>query len=166
MRVIILVSVIALSSLGFQSNHADFSGNWKLDKKKSSHLPSSFDGVDSYVMNIRQTTDSMITTVDMVGSGQHVTFPLTAYTFSGNEVFREDTLRGSKRWSKSTWETTGRKFIVESRVKLKKGSGEQEYSERAVWQLKDSKTIQLSITQHYVQGDSTHSDRRIFHRVK
>jgi hypothetical protein len=166
MKITIAVSLIAVCFLGFQSERSDFSGNWKLDKKKSSHLPESFTSVDSYVMNVRQTNDSMVTTVNMSGNGQHVTFPLTAYTFVGKEVFREDTLRGSKRWSKSTWETTGRKFIVESRVQLKKAKGDQEYTERAVWQLNDRKTMQLSITQHYVQGDSTHSERRIFRRVQ
>lgn len=166
MRRTIILALIAVCSMGFQSGRTDFSGNWKLDKKKSTHLPGSFAGVDSYIMNVRQINDSMITTVNMTGNGQNVTFPLTSYSFNGKEAFREDTLRGSKRWSKSTWMTTGKKLIIDSRVRLKKGPKEEEYTQRDVWQLNDSKTMQLSVTLHYAQGDSTHSEKRIFRRVQ
>lgn len=166
MKNIVAMVLLSLCFVGFQSGRSDFSGDWKLDLKKSTHLPGSFQSVDSYVMHIQQTKDSMITSVDMVGSGQHVTFPLVAYGFDGKEIFREDTLRGSKRWSKSTWATTGRKLVIESRVEQKRKDILLEYTQRDVWQLNDSKTIQLSVTQHYPKGDSTRSEKRIFRRVK
>ena len=115
--------------------------------------------------HLSQTADSMVVVVGLSGSGQSVKFPPTMYAFDTSEVYREDTLRGSKRWSKCAWETTGKKMIVTSKVRQTKTSGELVYTQKDVWQLNDLKTMQIVITQSFAQGDSVHSERRIFHLV-
>ena len=155
----------ALCLAGFQpANRADFSGSWRLDLKKSSNLPASFQSVDSYTMKVQQTADSLIVNVHLKGNGQEVDFPPTYYTFDSVEVFREDTLRGSKRWMRGMWTTTGMKLIIESRVEQKRG--DLKYAERDIWQMNGQNTLQVSVRQEYAGKDSSRSERRVFQRVK
>src|SRR5438876_1069780 len=114
-----LAAAVAVLALGFQAGRTDFSGTWKLDKNKSEHLPPSFQHVDAYTLEARQWKDTLQVTVTLDGGGQHVTFPLTLYTFNGKEVFRLDSLRGTKRWSRGAWSSDGSQFIVDSRVEQK-----------------------------------------------
>ena len=151
---------------GFQSSkRVDFSGTWILDLKKSTQLPESFKYVESYSMEVKQTKDSLITTARLKGNGQDVKFPLTAYALNGSEVFREDTLRKSKRWFTASWTTTGKKFIVDSRVEQKGAKQNEQYTQHDVWELINNKTLQISVTQKFPKGKETHSERRVFHRV-
>lgn len=163
-RLAIFVGTIIVLT-GFQSKRSDFSGAWKIDLKQSLNLPESFRHVDTYSMDVRQTADSMFVAVGLSGSGQNVMFPQTAYAFDSSEIYREDTLRGSRRWSKCVWATTGKKMIVMTRVKQKKGQAGSEYTQKDVWQMNDRNTVQITITQSFIQGDSIRSERRIFHRV-
>ena len=165
MRRLIIFALLIFTLGGFQSKRSDFSGSWKLDLEKSVDLPATFKNVEAYSMDVRQTADSMVVVVGLSGSGQSVKFPPTMYAFDTSEVYREDTLRGSKRWSKCAWETTGKKMIVTSKVRQKKASGELVYTQKDVWQLNDLKTMQIVITQSFAKGDSVHSERRIFHLV-
>jgi len=165
MRVLPMI-VVALFLTAFQMKVADFSGKWKLDLKKSKNLPASFKSVDSYTMELSQTPDSMVEERVMKGAGQVVDFPPTVYKFDGAEVFREDTLRGSKRWIRSSWTTTGQKLIVTSRIGLRQRSGEQRLTETDVWQLGKSRTLLLLVTQKFEGTDSTHSEERVFHRMR
>ena len=166
MKRFVILAVLLFIVGGFQSKRSDFSGSWKLDLEKSVDLPATFKSVEAYSMDVRQTADSMFIVVGMTGGGQTMKFPPTKYTFDTSEVYREDTLRGSKRWSKCAWESTGKKMIVTNRVMQKKASGELVYTEKNVWQLNDLKTMQITVTQSFAQSDSVHSERRIFHLVK
>ena len=166
MKYITSLTLLCFFLVGFQSSvdRINFSGKWKLDTKKSANLPASFQHVDAYVMEVRQTADSIIVNVSLSGDGQDVKLPVTVYACSGTEIYREDTLRGSKRWSKGVWTTTGKKFIIDNRVEQKRG--EQKYTQRDIWQLNDQNTLQISVTQQFDMHDSTRSERRVFHRVK
>ena len=166
MKRIFFVLVIGLCITAFQNRRADFSGEWKLDLKKSKDLPASFKSVDSYTMGITQSVDSMIERREMKGAGQTVSFPPTIYKFDGSEVYREDSLRGSKRWIKSSWTTTGQKMIVTSKVVLHQRTGEQRFVETDVWQFGKRNTLLLLMTQKFEPNDSTHSEQRIFHRMR
>ena len=161
-RSLVLIGAIIVFC-SFQSRRSDFSGTWKLDLRQSVNLPESFKGVEAYSMDVRQTSDSVIVVISLSGGGQNVKFPQTVYAF---ETYREDTLRGSKRWIKCIWETTGKKMVVTNNVRQKKDQAEVEYTQKDVWQLNDLNTVQISMTQSFATGDSTHSERRIFHRVK
>ena len=144
----------------------DFTGSWKLDLKESTNLPGSFKQVESYTMDIRQTRDSVIVVIGLKGSGQDVKFPVTNYLLDSSEVFREDTLRHSKRWTRSAWASTGKQMIVTSKVQQGLGEKKMENDERDEWQIKDKNTFQISVSQKFVRGDSTRIEQRIFHRQK
>ncbi len=145
---------------------SDFSGMWKLDTEKSLNLPSSFAQVTSYTMNVRQTADSMVLIITLSGGGQSVTFPVTNYLFDGREVFREDTLRQSKRWTRCTWSPDGKKLAVNSRVEQGAGEKKKEYTQRDEWELRSDSTFEIAVYQKFTRGDSTRNERRIFHRMK
>ncbi len=163
----VVIMIVAGAMIGgFQSSkHVDFSGTWSLDLKKSTQLPESFKYVESYSMEVKQTKDSLITMARLKGSGQDVKFPLTAYALNGSEVFREDTLRKSKRWFTASWATTGNFFIVDSRVEQEGARQTEQYTQHDVWELINSKILQISVTQKFPNGKETHSERRVFHRV-
>jgi hypothetical protein len=165
MKLIVTIAAGFFLMVAPQGNR-DFSGMWNLDVKKSVNLPPSFAQVESYTMNIRQTPDSMIVVIGLVGSGQSVTFPVTNYLFSGKEVFRDDTLRHSKRWTTCEWAPGGKSLIVASRVEQGTGEKKKEYNERDEWQMTDSTTFQMTVTQKFVRGDSTRNELRVFHRSK
>jgi hypothetical protein len=165
-----LKSILVIASLilcAFQtSQHIDLSGKWKLDLKKSVNLPESFKHVDSFTLEIKQTSDSVVTMAHMTGNGQDVRFPLTSYALNGKEVFREDAVRKSKRWSKSSWSSNGKKFIVDGRVEQQAGPTGEKYSQRDTWEFLDKNTLQISVLQKFPDGKEKHSERRILHRVK
>lgn len=163
------IGVVILSSVlfGFQSaKRTDFSGMWRLDLKHSVNLPESFKHVDTFTMEVRQTRDSIITLAQMTGNNQDVKFPLTSYALNGSEVFREDAIRKSKRWNKCSWMSNGRKLIVNARVEQRGGTSIEKYTQRDVWELVDSNTLQISVSQKSPRGAEKHSERRILHRVR
>ncbi len=166
MKCFVLILVVIAGTTVAQNHHADFSGKWKLNLKKSKDLSESFRAVTSYTMEVAQTTDSMVVGREMTGEGQTVNFPPTVYKFDNSEVYREDTLRGSKRWIRSSWTTTGEKLIVTNRVALKQRAGEQRYTETDVWEFGKKNTLLLLVTQKYEKNDSTHSEQRVFNRVR
>ena len=166
MRRIIVFFVLSIGLAAFQFHHADFSGRWKLDLKKSKDLPPSFKSIESYTMEITQSPDSMTELRQMKGAGQVVDFPPTVYKFNGSEVFREDTTRGSKRWIKSSWTTTGQKLIITSKVELRQRTGEQRYTQTDVWQFGKKRALLLLMTQKFEKNDSTHSEERVFYRIR
>jgi hypothetical protein len=166
MKRLIFFLMLSIGFTGFQNHRSDFSGKWKLDMKKSKDLPASFKSVDSYKIDITQLPDSMVLHTEMVGAGQTVNFPPTVYKFDSSEVFREDTLRGSKRWIRSAWTTTAYKLIVTSKVVQNQKGKEQRYTQTDVWQFGKRNTLLLLITQKFEKNDSTHSEQRVFHRVQ
>jgi hypothetical protein len=97
--------------------------------------------------------------------GQKVVLPPSVYVFDGQERYREDTARGSKRWTKSTWTTTGLKLIMNSRVIQSRGGKETRYAETDTWELTNSSTLRLHVDQKFEGKDSTNSEIRIFRRM-
>ena len=162
----ILLVLIGLGLTGFQSRHADFSGTWALNLKQSKNLRGSFSRVKSFRMNIVQGSDSMVVNTRMEGAGQQIDFPPTVYRFDGSEAFREDTLRGSKHWTTSTWATTGQKLVINDRVVHRQETKEQHYTQTEVWQFGRKNTLMILITQKFADGDSTHTEQRYYQRAR
>ncbi|MBI3766413.1 MAG: hypothetical protein HY277_07925 [Ignavibacteriales bacterium] len=133
--------------------------------KSSKDLPESFKSLQSYVLSVNQTIDSMVMQPEMTGAGQKFKLPPTIYKFDGSEVYREDKERGSQRWIKSGWTTTGQKLIVTNRVIQKQGISEHHYTQTDVWQFGKKNTLMILVTQKFEKNDSTHTERRYYHRV-
>lgn len=160
--------ILALGSalfLGLQIHRPDFSGTWKLDKKTSKGLPSSFSMVNEYTMEVNQSADSSVIHTQLAGPEGPVNFPPTIIKYDGSEIYREDTLRGSKRWITASWTTTGQKLIVTNRVIQHRGNAEQRYTQTDVWQFGKRNMLLIHTTQKFETGDSTHSEQRYFTRV-
>lgn len=168
MKMKVLIAAAAVVVFGFQpGTQADFSGSWQLDLKKSENLPESFKHVDSFVMDIRQTRDSIVTVARMKGNGQDVKLPFTAYALNGSEVFRPDTARKSARWIKASWKSNGKHFVVNSKVEQHVGTPELEkYTQTDTWELAGADTLQISVVQKTPEGKEKHTERRTFHRVR
>ncbi len=162
----LLVFIFCLLFMGLQKHSPGLVGKWWLDLNKSENLPPSFKSVDRYLMEIQQVRDSMTVLVELIGSGQDVKFPSSVYKFNGAEMFREDTLRGVKRWFKARWIERGNKFTVAARVEQRNMRGAQLFRQNDVWEMLDDSTLRVSITQKFFPRDSTVSQRRYFHRVK
>lgn len=160
---IVLLNAVLLLAMPV---HPDFSGSWKLDLTKSLNLPGSFKQVEAYTMEIQQTNDSMTIIVGLVGGGQSVKFPVTKYIFDSSEVFREDTLRHSKRWTRCSWEQDGTTLEVTSRVQQGIGEKRTEYVEHDEWKMNGADAFQISVSQKYTGTDSTRTEQRIFYRTK
>ncbi len=144
----------------------DFSGTWKMDLRASTDLPSSFHHLAWYTMSVDQAKDSMRIDVRFQGEGRTVELPATVYRFDSSEVYRADTLRGTQRWIRSEWESTGRKLIVTSRVVQKREGDEQRYTETDVWQFGKKNMLLIVVTQKFEGTDSTHVERRYFRRAR
>ena len=112
------ILLVAPLFLQFQHNRGNFAGLWELDLKKSANLPPSFTSVDSYVLDIRQSGDSLTVIAEMKGNGQTVPFPPYVYVLDGKEAYRRDSLRGSERWSSARWAAGGRSVVMDTRVSL------------------------------------------------
>ena len=162
----IILILLSTGFPGFQHRYTDFSGTWALDMKKSQNLAPSFKSVTSFRMNVQQTNDSIIINRHMSGSGQTLDLPPLSYRFGGPEVFREDTLRGTKHWTTAAWETTGQKFIVNDRTVRRQGEKEQHYTQTEVWQFGKKNMLMILLTQKFDEGDSTHTERRYYRRVE
>ena len=165
---VIGIILVCGSLLGFRQHtqRMDLSGSWKLDAKHSDNLPKSFAMVESFVLNIQQSDDSMSVSTTMTGAGQTQTFPPTMYRFDGSEIYRADTARGSQRWIKATWATTGQKIIATQRVVLRGGPKEIRYTETDVWQKGKRNMLLILVTQKYEGSDSTRTERRYYRRVQ
>ncbi len=159
-------AVIWMFTTGFQHKHTDFAGTWKLDVKKSKGLPKSFAHIDSFSMDVNQTADSMVTVTSFAGDGVSMKLPPTTIKFDGTEIFREDTTRGSKRWIKASWTTTGEKLIVDNRVEQRRGPSTQKYTETDVWEFGKRGMLMILVTQKFEGGDSTHTEQRYFSKKK
>lgn len=164
-RIIVLVVMCAVF-LGFQKPKTNFGGVWHLDLKKSQNLPPSFASVESFTMIVKQYADSIMAVSQMACSGQNVTFPPSTYRFDGSEVFREDTVRGSKRWITTMWSKNGKKLTIVNRVGLRSNGKERKYTQTDVWQIKGKDILEIEMTQNFADTDSTHIQRRVYNRVK
>ncbi len=167
MRNMWIVVMLGLCAVGFQTAHrSDFSGKWKLDQKKSKNLPSSFHSVQRYVMTVQQNADSLVAIATMTGSGQTVTLPPMTYIFDGKELYTNDSLRSVQRWTSAEWASTGTKLIVHKRTILKTPVREDHSTQTDVWALRNSSTLIVTVSQKFETGDSTHSEERVYRRVK
>lgn len=164
MKALVLLAAAVLF-IGFGGSRSDFSGTWKLDKKLSKNLPPEFKMVNDFSIAVAQSADSMVTTTSFAGMGGANTLPPTIVKFDGNEVYREDTARGTKKWISASWATTGRKLIVTSRVELHRSKGDVKYTETDSWQFGKRNMLLIIQTKKFEPGDSTVSDERYFRRA-
>lgn len=159
--------LIAPSLLAFQAKRADFGGNWQLDMEKSVNLPPTFEGVESYVLDIAQSGDSLTVVATMKGKGRTVPFPPYVYVADGRETHRLDSLRGSERWMTARWGRDGASLELDTRVTMKQaGRPALEFTQRDVWKLAPGGTIDVGITQRMKDTDSVRTERRIFRKLK
>ena len=77
MKRIAAIILLGAGVVGMQPHHADFSGKWVMNIKKSKNLPPSFKNLDSYSMRVQESGDSMTVLVEFAGSGQKVELPPT-----------------------------------------------------------------------------------------
>ena len=162
----LFLAVLWMLTTGFQHTHADFNGTWKMNVKTSKGLPKSFSHIDSFSMDVNQTADSMVTVTSFTGSGVSMKLPPTTIKFDGTEIYREDTARGSKRWIKASWTTTGEKLIVDNRVEQHRGTSTQKYTETDVWEFGKRGMLMILVTQKFEGSDSTHTEQRYFSKKK
>jgi len=166
MRRTFAFALLGFLVLGMQSDstkHANLSGTWVMNIQKSKNLPPSFKNLKSYRMRVEDSGDSMTVYVQFEGMGQKVDIPPAVYSFNGKERYREDTARGSKRWTTASWTTNGQKLIVNSRVIQTQGR-ERHYAETDVWLLSGRNKLDIEVTQKFEGNDSTNSEQRIFRR--
>lgn len=168
MKRIAWIVLIAPLFLQFQHSRGNFGGRWELDLKKSSNLPPSFATVDSYVIDIRQSGDSLTVLAEMKGSGQTVPFPPFIYVVDGKETYRRDSLRGSDRWSSARWTAGGSGVAMDSRVSLKAaGRPPMEFTQHDEWKLgAGGSTLDISITQKMKGSDSVRTEHRVFRKQR
>lgn len=153
--------------VSFQGKRADFEGKWALDLKKSVNLPPQFATVESYVIDIDQSGDSMTVVAVMKGSGQSVPFPPFIYVVDGKETYRRDTLRGSERWMTAKWGKDGKSVTMDTRVRMSvAGKPPMEFSQHDEWKHGDASTIDVAITQKMSGVDTSRTERRIFRKQK
>lgn len=152
--------------VGMQQNRIDFSGRWELDFRRSVGLSDSFDEVQSHVVNVTQTADSMLVRVEeTTDDGKTVKLSPIVFRFDSTSVYQNDTLQGIQRWIRSTWATTGQKLIVSNRALRVVGSDTFQYSQIDVWQFSNTKTLMVITTQTFEHNDSTHVELRYYRRV-
>ncbi len=151
----------------FQAGQLNVSGNWTLDLEKSDNLPASFAHVDSYHFDVMQSRDTLTVNAGLKGNGQAVEFPPFVYVLDGNESYRQDTLRGSERWSTGRWSKDGRSILIDTRIALSPaGRPPVRITQRDVWKMVDSLTLEISTEQKYDGSDSVRNERRIYRKEK
>jgi hypothetical protein len=165
---VIMVAPLLVQFQGqVQGKRADFEGKWALDLKKSVNLPPQFSKVESYVIDIDQSGDSMTVLATMKGDGQTVPFPPFVYVVNGKETYRKDSLRGSERWMTAKWGKDGKSVVMDTRVRMQvPGKPPMEFSQHDEWLYGDTATINVAITQKMSGNDSTRSEKRIFRKQK
>jgi len=151
----------------FQARRLDVSGNWTLDLEKSVNLPASFAHVDSYSFDVTQSRDTLTVNAGLEGNGQTVDFPPFVYVLDGKESYRQDTLRGSERWSTSRWSKDGGSILIDTRIALSPaGRPPVRITQKDVWKMVDSLTLEISTEQKYDGTDSVRNERRIYRKAK
>ncbi|HLB01173.1 MAG TPA: hypothetical protein VJO14_07280 [Bacteroidota bacterium] len=167
MKRISWIILIAPLLLFFQGRRLDVAGKWDLDLKKSGSLPPSFSKVESYTLNIAQNHDTVTVNTHMKGAGQDVDFPPFVYVLNGKETYRKDSLRGSERWSACRWSKDKNRILMDTRILLHPpGRPPAELLQHDVWRLLDPKTLEISTEQRAAGSDSTHTEWRIYRKVK
>ena len=165
MKRLLVITLAGLALFGFQTFRGDFSGNWALDLQNSSHLAPSFKMVKSYIMQVRVANDSMAIFTRMKGpDDKEVVFPPTMFRCDSTESFRDDSLRGVKRWIRAWWGAR-QTLTVFNRVVQTKGTTVLEYTQTDVWQAKSADTLLVSTTKRFEHNDSTAQEQRLFSRV-
>jgi len=161
------IIVIAPFLMFSQSGKLDVSGKWELDLKKSINLPASFARVESYTFAVRQLRDTLMVNAGLTGSGQTVEFPPFTFVLDGKEIYRQDTLRASERWSTGQWSKAGDSVLIDTRILLTPaGRPLVRITQRDIWRLIDGKTLEISTTQKFPGLDSVRNERRIYRKAK
>jgi hypothetical protein len=166
MKRLILIALSAVIVLGFQQNKSGFSGTWLLDKAKSRDLPQMFTVIDSLKMKVVQFRDSLVATTMMKHSGQWTSFPLSVYRLDGKEQVVEDRAQGTRRSGKSALSDGGRKLTVDHRTEINLKGTKRRYIQKDVWIMKGTNELDVTMTQTFVDTDSTRTQYRVYKRIK
>ena len=152
--------------LQFQHSRGNFGGTWVLDLKKSANLPPSFASVESYVIDIKQSGDSLTVVAEMKGNGQTVPFPPFIYVMDGKETYRKDSIRMSERWMSANWGPEGKSVVMDTRALIKQaGKPAVEFSQHDEWKKVGDSTLDIAITQKTKGTDSVRTERRIYRKI-
>ncbi len=169
MRIIIVVlfTLTVPPFLPSQGKKPDVTGKWDLDLKKSENLPASFRNVDSYTFAVSRSGDTLTVNAGLTGGGQTVEFPPFTYVLDGKETYREDTLRGSRRWSTGHWSKDGGSILVDTKIILAPpGRDTVSVMQHEVWKRKDTSTLEITSEQKFIGTDSVRTERRIYTKAK
>lgn len=162
-----LCAILLVTAAGFQraGREQAFTGKWNLEIGRSVNLPASFAMVKSFTMDVAGAPDSLVVTNHLSGSGQEVSFPPTIYRLDSSEVYREDTLRGSKRWIRASMLPNG-SLSVWNRVVQGRGPSPQRYHQTDIWRAQNRDTLVLLVERRYDERDSVSTEKRIFSRMR
>lgn len=152
MRKIILlkITVFALCAGVFAAaafNNPDFSGEWTLDREKSSQLPPGM----SQVMKVKQKDNVLEIETTISGAQGNQTVP-DKYTVNGAET--EMKLPNGKGKRISKWNSAGNGMEVTENSVLETPQGKMEIEGTRTWTLSaDGKTLTIEIVLKGPQGE-------------
>src|SRR5258708_4053789 len=113
MKSILLLVLTSVMLLGLSRPRVDFSGEWRLDLKKSTHVPPSYATLRSYALRVRQMQDSIQFAVfEILRSGQEVTTKPTSCRLDGKERMIRDSLPGLNIWIAAKWTNSGKALLL------------------------------------------------------
>lgn len=148
----IFLSIAILAALAFNIGasalaKADFSGNWALDKARSTGLPPGMD----QSMTVTQNGDSVKIETTLKGEQGEQTVP-DSYTLDGKE---KDLERGSAKGKRtSKWTADGNGFEVSEKVTAETPEGTAEIQATRKWALSsDAKTLTIEMNVKGPQGE-------------
>lgn len=148
---ILLIAPAFLLSFTFKADHANFSGEWKLNESKSEL--GQMARFATRVIKADQKDDSIIiaqTAPSFNGEDRTLTETLT---YDGKET--ETSLFGnSKRRSGAKWSDDGKKLIINYTLELDFGGQTSEVKGTETWNLSDDgKTLTVQINSSSSRGD-------------
>jgi len=149
-RTFFSIAILATLALNFGASalaKADFSGNWTLDKARSSGWPPGMD----QTMTVTQNGDSVKIETTLKGEQGEQTVP-DNYILDGKEKDLERGNAKGKRTSK--WTADGNGFEVSEKVTAETPEGTVEIQATRKWALStDGKTLTIEMTAKGPQGE-------------
>jgi hypothetical protein len=147
--IIISVALATLFLMGtaLGAERPNFSGEWKLDKEKSTNLPEIFQAVEEFVLVVKQPDENSIVFFTQVkGHGQSLTGEEENYPINGTVVEKE-TNRGVKLKRSLCYDQDQRRLVIDSEKRFTGQVQLPDSNENEVWELSsDGKTLTVTVT--------------------
>ena len=147
--IIISIALITLfiSGTALGAEKPNFSGQWKLDKEKSTNLPEIFGAVDEYVLVVKQADENSIVFFTQIkGHGQSITGEEENYPINGTVVEKENN-RGVKLKRSLRYDEEQRRLLIDSEKRFTGAVQLPNTNENEVWELSnEGKTLTVTVT--------------------